>query len=137
MTRKTKTDSFYRPASEPNSKAKRGRNSVVKTGFELAVTDPGLSLKYRLTALDSLARLNPTRRFLADLIRKTETPSRLRLAATQLLDEIRTADKAKRNPGLSQAEKTARVLLERLRGQRAAVGGLDEPDSVFGGLDEK
>jgi hypothetical protein len=137
VTRSTKTDPFYRPISKPVSKPKRPRIPVVKTGFELAVTDPGLSLKYRLEALDSLARLNPTRRFLAGLIRKTDTPSRLRLAATQLLDKIRTADKAKRNPGLSQAEKTARVLLERLRGQRAAVGGPDEPDSVFGGLDEK
>ena len=132
MTRKTKTDSFYRPVSEPNSKAKRGRNSVVKTGFELAVTDPGLSLRYRLSALDSLARLNPTRRYLADLIRKTDTPPRLRLAATQLLDKIRTADKAKRRPGLSQAEKKAKELLERIRGRQAV-----SVESVFRGLDEK
>jgi hypothetical protein len=98
----------------------------------MAINDPGLSLRYRLSALESLARLNPTRRFLAYLIRKTDTPSRLRLAATQLLDEIRKADKAKRNPGLSQAEKRAKELLERIKGRQA------EPvESVFGGLGEK
>ena len=119
MTRSTKTDPFYRPVSKPVSKPKRTRISVVKTGFELAVTDPGLSLKYRLEALDRLARLNPTRRFLAGLIRKTDTPSRLRLAATQLLDKIRTADKATRGPTRAQAERTAKELLERIRGQQA------------------
>jgi hypothetical protein len=119
VTISAKTDRFYRPVSKPDSKPKRPRILAVKLGFEMAVTDPALSVRFRLEALDSLARLNPTRRFLIGLIRKTDTPGRLRLAATQLLDKIRTADKAKRNPGLSQAERTAKELLERIRGQQA------------------
>lgn len=79
----------------------------------LALDNPSPSLRGNLrnlsfAALDSLGRLNPTRRFLADLIRGTDTPSRLRLAATQLLDEIRTA-------GLGEAE--ARTVASRTDGQ--------------------
>ena len=91
---------------------------TISAKTDMAVTDPALSVRFRLEALDSLARLNPTRRFLIGLIRKTDTPGRLRLEATQLLDKIRTADKARRGPSRAEAEKTAKALLERLRRQQ-------------------
>jgi hypothetical protein len=144
-----KIDEFYRPQSGPISgsvsRPKRAKISVIEQGYRRVVTDPKLSVSLRIKALDQLARFNPPERFLARLVRKADTPGRLRLAATQLLDKIRTADKATRGPTRAQAERTAKELLERIRGQQAqpasdttlSEGKKAEAEavSVFDGLD--
>jgi hypothetical protein len=58
-----------------------------------------------------------------------DNPSRLRLAATELLEKVQAS-----TTDLAKAEEGARLVLERIRGQRAGLKA-GEAKSVFGGLD--
>jgi hypothetical protein len=127
------SEEFYRPFPGPISgsvsRSKRAKISVVEQGYRRAVLDPKLTVSLRIKALDELARFNPPERFLARLVRKADTPGRLRLAATQSLEKIQAAQ-----TDLSRAELDAQAVLDGIRSRKAAA----EPvKSVFGGLDEK
>jgi hypothetical protein len=126
------SEEFYRPDSRPTpgsvSRSKRAKISVVEQGYRVAVNDPKLTVSLRIKALDELARFNPPERFLARLVRKAETPGKLRLAATQLLQKTQAAA-----TDLSRAEMDAQAVLDGIRSRKAAA----EPiKSVFGGLDQ-
>jgi hypothetical protein len=128
-----KSSEFYRPVAGPISgsvsKRKRAKISTVEKGYRTAINDPKLSLSLRLGALANLARFNPSVLFLTRLVRKTDNPTRLRLAATELLERVQSAA-----TDLSRAELDAQKVLDGIRTRRQAA----EPvESVFGGLDEK
>jgi hypothetical protein len=127
-----KSEEFYRPPSGPISgsvsRPKRAKISVVEQGFRRSVMDPKLTVRLRIEALGQLACFNPPERFLARLVRKADTPGKLRLAATQLLQKTQAAQTA-----LSRAEMDAQEVLDGIRSRKAAA----EPvKSVFGGLDQ-
>jgi hypothetical protein len=128
-----KSEEFYRPPSGPISgsvsRSKRAKISVVEQGYRRSVTDPKLTVRLRIEALGQLARFNPPERFLARLVRKTDTPGKLRLAATQLLQKTQAAQ-----TDLSRAELDAQKVLDGIRARQRAT---EVKDSVFGGLDEK
>jgi hypothetical protein len=121
-----KTDGFYRPISKPDLKPKPTQGRTLERGYKLSILDPQLPIALRL---DALARLpNPSPKFLASLVRKTDN-ARLRFEATRRLESIRDAQ-----AGLHEAEMKAKEVLDGIRNRRAAA----EPvGSVFGGLDEK
>jgi len=82
-----------------------------------------------MTRLDALARLpNPSARFLASFVRKTDN-ARLRFEATRRLESIQDAQ-----AGLHEAERNAQKVLDGIRARQRAV---EPKESVFGGLDEK
>jgi hypothetical protein len=121
-----KNDAFYHPTSKPDLKVKPTRNRTLERGYKLSINDPELSIPLRLEALARLP--NPSARFLAGLVRKADTPARLRFEATRRLEAIQTAA-----TDLLQAELDAQTVLDGIRARQRAA---EQNDSVFGGLDE-
>jgi len=66
---------------------------------------------------------------LTRLVRKTDNPARLRLAATELLERVQSAA-----TDLLQAELDAQKVLDGIRAKQRAT---EPKECVFGGLDEK